>query len=119
MIRDYFSEALTQLRSHYPHIQSELEDIHAQKFISRLYVDGKLINECNIRIGGLGSSNSIGYSEGRFVLHNDNSYNEILSIEDDRSDLFFYVFFWYVFWVHRQKTAHSNRGRRITLEEIY
>lgn len=89
MIRDYFSEALTQLRSHYPHIQSELEDIHAQKFISRLYADGKLINECNIRIGGLGSSNSIGYSEGRFVLHNDNSYNEILSIEDNRSDLFF------------------------------
>jgi hypothetical protein len=88
VIRDYFEEGLAQLSAHYPHIQSELDDIHAQKFIGRIYVHGKLFNECNIRIGGF-SSNSIGYSEGRFNLHTDNSYNEVISVEDDGNGLFF------------------------------
>jgi hypothetical protein len=54
-----------------------------------IYLHGQLKNSCKIWIGGdQFATNSINYSEGRFSLDTDNSFNETLQVDDDGSENF-------------------------------
>ncbi len=88
IIRSYFKHALNQLNVHYNEVDIEYVDVHALKFIAKLYVNGELRNQCKVWIGDLSSADSIGYSERGFDINNDNSYNDILSIENDGFQLY-------------------------------
>lgn len=85
-IRDYFQRAVEELKSHSEEIEADFIDIDNEKFRCRVYYRGELENECLIRIGGLTSRDSIGYTAGKRMLR-ENSFNEIIRIADDDSRL--------------------------------
>jgi hypothetical protein len=86
-INSYFKEALQKLESSYQNIQTDFSDVTSQKFICTIYINGKQANQCKIWMGGL-SQNSIAYSEGHIMTDSDNSYNEIISLEDDGQSMY-------------------------------
>jgi len=88
-IKSYFQEALSQLEAQYPEIETDLTEVHNLKIICKIYVNGEARCQSKIWIGGIGigSSNLIGYSEGR-ISDRDDSYNEMIAVEDDGFDLY-------------------------------
>ncbi len=109
VFREYFGQALDRLDKQEPRIQTELEDVSSQKFLARIYMDGTEVNGCNIRIGGLGASDSISYSEGRFSFHNENAINESVTVEDDGDNLYFKLLF--------GSLDHNDKKTRLTPTE--
>lgn len=87
-IKSYFKDALSELESRYTQIETDFTEVNNLKFTSKVYVNGEARCQCIIWIGGMGSSNSIGYYEGPLSIGNDNSYNEMISVEDDGFDLY-------------------------------
>jgi hypothetical protein len=75
------------LQTQYSEVETEFTDIHATKFIAKIYFLGEIKNQCKIWIGGLSTSDGISYSENRFNIDSDNSFNELISIEDDGFEL--------------------------------
>ena len=90
ILKDYFQRALSHLEVHYQEVDTDVTEIHKEKFRCKIYIDGEIRNECLIRIGGLMQNDSIGYSEswGNLNIMNENSFNEIISIVDDGSELY-------------------------------
>ncbi len=87
-ISKYFEEGLLRLENHHDGIETDYTEIHKLKFISKIYLDGEIKNECKIWMGG-SLSNGVSYSEGsRIDINNDNSTNDWLSVEDDGSTIF-------------------------------
>jgi transcriptional regulator with XRE-family HTH domain len=86
-IKHYFQDALTQLEAHYADIETDFIEVHTQKFVSRVYLQGSLKSQCKIWVGRPLSSESINYSEGMFDVNNDNSLNGYIIVDDDGSDL--------------------------------
>ena len=78
IINSYFKEALLKLESHYKGIQTDISDIHSEKFVCTIYINGNQAKTCKIWMGGF-SQNSIAYLEGSLITDQDNSYNEIIS----------------------------------------
>ena len=87
IIKDYFQNALQALSQQYQEVDTDFTEVHNFKFISTIYVRGEIGNKCKIWIGGLSSSDSIAYHEGEFAMDGDNSFNDMLSIEDDEQSL--------------------------------
>jgi class 3 adenylate cyclase len=88
-ILSYLRTALDQLSTSYPEVKGSLRVITDTKFICEIYLHGQLKNSCKIWIGrDMFPTNSINYSEGRFGLDNDNSFNESLQVEDGGSEMF-------------------------------
>ena len=87
ILKDYFQQALTRLESQYTEVETDFAMIHAQKFIATIYLRGEIKNQCKIWISGMLGSGGIAYSEGRINIDTDNSYNELISVEDDGFDL--------------------------------
>ena len=87
VVKEYFQRALSQLQTQYSEVETEFTDIHATKFIAKIYFLGEIKNQCKIWIGGLSTSDGISYSENRFNIDSDNSFNELISIEDDGFEL--------------------------------
>jgi hypothetical protein len=85
--KDYFRRALSQLDTRYPDVETDFTEIHAQKFIAKIYLGGEIKNQCKIWIGGLSASDGIGYLENRFNVDIDNSLNELVTVVDDGFDL--------------------------------
>jgi class 3 adenylate cyclase len=88
-ILSYLQTALNQVSTSYLEVKGSLRVINDTKFICEIYMDGQLKSSCKIWIGrDMFPTNSINYSEGRFGLNNDNSFNESLQVEDDGSKMF-------------------------------
>lgn len=87
LIKQYFQRALGQVQVQYPEVDTDFTEIHATKFIAKIYYRGDVRNQCKIWIGGLSASDGIAYSENRFNIDLDNSFNEIISVEDDGVNL--------------------------------
>jgi hypothetical protein len=87
IIKQYFQRALSQLQDHYSDVETEFMEIHATKFIAKIYYRGDVKAQCKIWIGGLTASDGIGYSESRFQIDADNSFNELVSVCDDGFEL--------------------------------
>lgn len=86
-IKEYFRRALSQLETQYSDVETDFTEIHAHKFIAKIYLMGDIKSQCKIWIGGLAGSNGIAYSESRISIDTDNSFNELISIEDDGYEL--------------------------------
>lgn len=87
VVKEYFQRALSQLQPQYIEVETDFTEIHATKFIAKIYFLGEVKNQCKIWIGGLSTSDGIGYSENWFNIDSDNSFNEMISIEDDGFEL--------------------------------
>lgn len=84
-IRQYFDMAVKQLEETTSGVEANLTVINDTKFICEIYRNGELKASGKIWIGRLmGRYEQIQFSEGRFDIHNDNSYNDsIIVVEDD------------------------------------
>ena len=83
VIKDYFQRALSRLEIQYPDVETDFTEIHAQKFVAKIYFRGEIRNQCKIWIGGLTASDGIAYLENRFDIDTDNSFNELATVADD------------------------------------
>lgn len=88
-ILPYLNTALAQLESKYSEIQTQLQQIHSQKFVIRIYDSGEIVIRAKIWIGGFGQMDSIRFDEGFSIFEDDNTYSELLSVEDDEQKLVF------------------------------
>ncbi len=96
-LRDYFQNALKKMDEKYSEIETDFIEIHKFKFLCKIYINGELENQCKIWIGGLVSSDSIAYSEGKFDINNDNSMNDFFNIETNEYEIGFKLSnIWYV-----------------------
>jgi len=87
VIKDYFQKALMKLQTQFSEVDTDFTEIHSTKFITKIYYQGNIRSQCKIWIGGFSTSDSIAYSEGQFNIDMDNSFNEMISIEDDGLEL--------------------------------
>jgi len=89
VMKMYFQNALQELSQQYQEVETDFAELHNFKFLATIYVHGEVANRCKIWIGGSGSSDSIGHQSGRFDIESDNSFNDMLSVSDDRQSLGF------------------------------
>jgi hypothetical protein len=89
VVKGYFQNALQELSRHYQEVETDFAEIHNFKFIATIYVRGEVANKCKIWIGGLSTSDSIAYQAGQFAIEGDNSFNDMLSVADDKQSLGF------------------------------
>ena len=89
VVKNYFQNALQELGRHYKEVETDFAEVHNFKFLSTIYVQGEIANKCKIWIGGYASSDAIAYQSGQFNSDSDNSYNDILSVDDDKESLGF------------------------------
>jgi hypothetical protein len=89
VVKDYFQNALHELNEHYKEVETDFAEVHNFKFIATIYVQGEIASKCKIWIGGHSSSDSIAYQSGQFNSDSDNSYNDMLSVDDDKESLGF------------------------------
>jgi hypothetical protein len=89
VVRGYFQKALQELERSYQGVETDFAEVHNFKFLCTIYVRGDVAKRCKIWIGGLSSSDSIAYLEGRHITDSDNSLNDMLQVEDDGQSLGF------------------------------
>lgn len=82
-IREYFQQALKQLKIHDSEIETDLTKIHNWEFRSKIYVKEAVRCECRI---WLGERNTIFYNGERGWTQG-NSYSESLNVEDNKEEL--------------------------------
>jgi hypothetical protein len=88
MVR-FFKNSMDELVARNPDTKAEFTQIDAHRFQATIYREGKAVARSKVWFGnphGSGGSNSIFYSGGTYGP--DNSYNESLSIGDDKQILF-------------------------------
>lgn len=84
----YFQQALLQLKTQYPEIETDMKEFNPFKFVARIYFQGTLQCTCKIWLGNISSDQSIYYSEEVHMdISNDNSYNDFLSVDQTDSGL--------------------------------
>ncbi len=90
VIKQYFQSALHQLKSHYSEqVDVDFVEIHKFEFFAKIYANGSIRNQCRIWFGGFSDTNSIAYLEGRTIDNIGNSFNEVITIEDNGDQLKF------------------------------
>lgn len=89
VVKTYFQNALQELSHQYQEVETDFAEVHNFKFLSTIYVRGEVANKCKIWIGGLSSSDSIAYQAGQFAIESENSFNDMLSVADDKQSLGF------------------------------
>lgn len=88
IIRDYFRQALNELKSRYSGADTDLKEINAEKFVARIYILGQLRCMCKIWLGNTFGSQSIQYAEGSQIdINYDNSMNDYLTVDQIKSGL--------------------------------
>lgn len=86
-IAQFFENSLDRLSKKNPRIQSRFNRINSSHFSATIYRDGQDLSHCKIWYGGPQSfANGIAYSDSDYG--GDNSYNELLSVEETVQDLF-------------------------------
>lgn len=88
-IKEYFQKALSTFQRKYDDIETDFDEVNNFKFVCKIYESGKRTKQCKIWIGGLGSTDSILYSESAIDMNNDSSFNDILSLSNDETQLSF------------------------------
>lgn len=83
VIKSYFREALEKLQAQCTEVETDFIEIHQLKFISTIYVNGEVFGKCKIWIRSQFGSDSILYSSGNINIDTDNSFNIMLSVNDD------------------------------------
>ena len=85
-ITRYFDNSLTELSGRHAHIQGDFQRIDTHTFHAILYLHGKQVSACAVRLarGGM-IGNGIRYSS---ELGRSNSFNEVLTVEHDDQSLF-------------------------------
>jgi len=87
IIREYFEQALQQLKAHDSDVDVEFETVHRSKFLCHAYVKGEPMNRCKIWLGTWthqASDDHICYFEGRNVSRDqDNSTTDLFFVESD------------------------------------
>ena len=112
VVRNYFKNALQELSRHYQEVETDFAEVHNFKFLATIYMRGDVANKCKIWIGGLSSSDSIAYQAGRFAIEGDNSFNDMLSVEEDKESLGFRPSgMWY-------GSQQSEREKILTAEDM-
>lgn len=89
VIKAYFQKGLQELSAQYREIETDFSEVHNFKFVATIYVQGEVGNKCKIWLGGLMSSDAIAYHAGQFSIDSDNSFNDMLTVDDDRESLGF------------------------------
>jgi hypothetical protein len=88
-IYSYFEKAKAALQRQHAEVEVNLEQITSRKFVCQLYMDGTKKNSGKIWITQDFGRGKIGFSEGPGAeSSNDNSYNEILSVNEADNKLF-------------------------------
>lgn len=89
-LNKYFQKALQQLEASSSEIETDLTEIHNQKFICTIYLRGEIKNQCRVSVGdNLMTASTIVYAEGRRLAANDSSISEMAVVEDTASGLAF------------------------------
>jgi len=87
VVKEYFQDALKEISLQYQEIEIDFAEVHNFKFLATIYIRGEVANRCKIWIGGLSSSDSITYLDGKFTIESDNSFNDCLFVTDDKNSL--------------------------------
>lgn len=87
-VKNYFQRALDQLNKEYAEIDTDFSEVTQSKFVSKVYLSGDTKCQCKIWMGGAFTSDGIAYSEGRINIDQDNSYNELITVESDGYKLY-------------------------------
>jgi len=88
-VREYFKIGLGELSKSDSRIDTEFIPINEIKFSAVFYVDGKLLNQCVVWLGGLFGTHQVSYREGPGLdLNNDHSMNDWVQIETDEHEVF-------------------------------
>lgn len=85
-IRSYFEQSVPELQARNPGITVRLHEVSNMAFTAIVFRDGRRIGGCSVRFGSPYGSNGIAYSASENALNN--SYNELLSVENDDHLLF-------------------------------
>lgn len=88
-IMDYFRKGIDTIGQLGNGIDADFTEVGPLKFIAKIYRNGQVASQCKIWMGGGFSTDSICYSESFYDIHNDNSFNDWLAVEDDGFNLFF------------------------------
>ncbi|HEY1601076.1 MAG TPA: toll/interleukin-1 receptor domain-containing protein [Pirellulales bacterium] len=86
-IANYFEGSLTELQSRNPEIETRFRRIDANHFTATIYRGGAVASQCKIWFAARGAFSAGVFYSGDFS-HNDNSYNESMSVDDDGHALF-------------------------------
>lgn len=84
-IARYFENSLEELKARNPEISVRFKRIDAARFTSIIYIGGRSVSECAIRLGGM-FGNGISYSSNANA--DNNSCDDSMSIEEDGYSLF-------------------------------
>ena len=107
-IAQFFKNSLDRLSEQNPGIQGRFQRIDARHFSATVYRNGQDLSHCRIWNGGPQSfANGIAYSENNY--YGDNSYNELLSVEETDQGLFLKPFLNAIFL--------ENVGEHLTANE--
>lgn len=88
VMKDYFRQAILELKEQIPGADTDLKEINSVKFFARIYIQGQLRCACKIWLGSTFGSQAIQYSEGPQIdINNDNSMNDYLSVDQTQSGL--------------------------------
>jgi hypothetical protein len=95
VIKSYFQDGLAQLERNNQGIETSFREISNLKFICEIFLNGNSRTRCKIWVGAgmLSREMTIGYAEGHFDYNNDNSYNEMISVEVDNSSMYLHFSF--------------------------
>lgn len=89
ILQQYFQNALNQLSKSNRDIEISFRPINNNKFVGEIYLDGGLKCSCKVWIGGMSfRDGGIKYAERHFSIEDDNSFNELLQVEDDGFEIF-------------------------------
>lgn len=88
ILKDYFRKALSRLEAHELDVETDFIEVHNYKFMCKIYLDGEIKSQGKVWVGGLAASDAIAYSDGQFNIDRDNSYNELITVEDDGFNLY-------------------------------
>lgn len=84
-VRGHFDKTLRRLAAENKGVQVDLREINADKFTAEVFVHGKSQARCTIWRGGAFGADAISFAEG--THHNENSFNELLSVRDGKGPL--------------------------------
>lgn len=83
----FFEASLQELQARNPGVRGQFRQVDANTFTAAIYQQGKRACECSVHLGGGGfRSNGIAYSSDPSARGN--SYNEMISVENDEQAMF-------------------------------
>jgi hypothetical protein len=79
---------LSELKARHPEVDATFRRIDGQHFSAAIYRDGSAAAQCRIWIGAFGGQRASQIMYSTRDSGNDGSFNEMLSVDDDREAIF-------------------------------